>query len=81
MFSRRISSTPTPQTGNSSGANGCPDIWELKNGDFAIIGFRPTLELRNALPDDAGIEPDEDMVVIPRNVLLSTRKALNLLPE
>lgn len=78
MFKRRIGPVPNATTG-SSGANGCPDVWELDNGDFAVIGFRATPALLASLPADAGIEPDEALVVVPRAVLLGARENLNAL--
>lgn len=78
MFKRRIGPVPNATTG-SSGANGCPDIWELDNGDFAVIGFQPNQTLIASLPQEAGIEADEALVVVPRSVLLGARENLNAL--
>jgi hypothetical protein len=79
MFKRRIGPVPSPEVGGSSGANGCPDIWELESGDFAIIGFKASSDLLEALPESAGIEPDEALVVVPRAVVLGARDNLNAL--
>lgn len=79
MFKRRVGPIPTPDGGASSGANGCPDIWELDSGDFAVIGFQPTAGLLAALPSDAGIEPDEALVVVPRNVVIGALQNLQSL--
>ncbi|WP_236594823.1 hypothetical protein [Saccharothrix sp. 6-C] len=57
-------------------ANGCPDIWELSNGDIAVIGRDLSATYRHNLPDDVTIAPDERLVVIPRAMLLSTKPDL-----
>ncbi|MEU9128803.1 hypothetical protein AB0D08_11925 [Kitasatospora sp. NPDC048540] len=54
------------ELGSTGGGNGCPDIWELSNGDFAIIGRDLTDAYAAGLPDDVSIGPDERLVVIPR---------------
>jgi hypothetical protein len=48
---------------------GCPDIWELDNGDFAVIGTDIT-EHADKLPATAGCAPTERMVRIPRKLLV-----------
>jgi hypothetical protein len=73
MFKRRIGPTPTKGSG-SAGANGCPDIWELDSGDFAIIGLERTSLLRPYLPSDAYIDEGESLVVVPRHVLVKARE-------
>ncbi|MDF9811426.1 hypothetical protein M2266_000657 [Streptomyces sp. SPB162] len=52
----------------------CPDVFELSTGDFAVIGEAMTDRLRGLLPDDAGVGPDEHVVVIPRDVLVRARR-------
>ena len=49
---------------------GCPDIFELKDGDFAIIGTDITPELETQLPPSASCGPDERIVRIPRRTLV-----------
>ncbi|WP_201787255.1 hypothetical protein [Actinoplanes sp. TFC3] len=51
----------------------CPDIFELSDGQFAVIGADRSEELQALLPADAGCGEDESIVVIPRAVLLSAR--------
>jgi WD40 repeat protein len=53
---------------------GCPDIWELDGGDFAVIGADIT-NLAGALPPSAGCGPDERMVRIPRKTLVLAKPA------
>ena len=72
MFKRRIGRDPHA-LGGSSGANGCPDIWELNDGSFAIIGIRKTAILKGILPESASCGDDEEIVVIPRHLLVDAR--------
>lgn len=53
--------------------NGCPDIWELDNGDVAVIGRDLTDVYISQLPSDASIGPGERLVVIPRRTILAAR--------
>lgn len=70
MFKRRLGpDIHADGENNSGGAGGCPDIWELENGDIAIIGLRKTAALSHALPLTAGCGPDEEIVVLPRALL------------
>jgi hypothetical protein len=73
MFKRRIGAAPVPGSG-SAGANGCPDIWELDSGDFAVIGFERTSQLRPHLPPSAFLDEGESIVVLPRHVLVKARE-------
>lgn len=52
--------------GNCYGSNYCPGVWELDNGDFAIVGSDQTAELT-----DIGVAPHERAVVVPRAVLIA----------
>lgn len=54
----------------------CPDVWELSNGDFAIIGVRKTSELIDLLPESAGCGPDEEIVLVPRIVMANAKRDL-----
>jgi len=54
---------------------GCPDIWELDNGDFAVIGIDIT-EHAGKLPPTAGCAPDERMVRIPRRLLVLAKREI-----
>lgn len=74
MFKRRIGPDPHANGETTSSANGCPDIWELEDGSFAIIGVRKTKDLIGSLPDTAGCGPDEEIVIIPRKTLLRGKK-------
>jgi hypothetical protein len=52
---------------------GCPDIFELENGDFAIIGRDVTSAILAKLPAGANCGPDERIIVIPRKTLLQAK--------
>src|SRR5687768_14151481 len=45
----------------------CPDIFELADGNFAVVGTDRTEELRDQLPPDAGVASYEKIVVITRD--------------
>ncbi len=53
--------------------NGCPDIWEMDNGDIAVIGRDLTATYAAHLPADVTIAPDERLVIIPGVVLRAAR--------
>ncbi|MCE8191003.1 hypothetical protein JFY64_02490 [Porphyromonas gingivalis] len=74
MFKKRIGPDPHVNGRLTSSANGCPDIWELEDGDFAVIGVRRTEELKNVLPLTASCGMDEEIVVIPRKTLVLAKK-------
>ena len=69
MFVRRLGpgSTDTALACRSTFA--CPDIWEMDNGDFAVIGTDIT-EYATKLPPTAGCAANERMVRIPRLILV-----------
>ena len=69
MFAKRIGPDPHADGAQSVGCSGCPDIFELDNGDFAIIGADMTAAT-NQLPPSANCGPDERMVRIPRKTLV-----------
>lgn len=66
-FIKRIGSGHHPYCSNTVG---CPDIWELDNGDFAVIGADITNAAAPKLPPTAGCGPDERIVRIPRKTLV-----------
>jgi hypothetical protein len=81
MFKRRLGLQPDAgDSQDSSGAQGCPDIWELENGNIAVIGIRGTANLKAVLPIGANCGVDEEIVILPRSVLLAAQKDIaNLL--
>ncbi|HYV27316.1 MAG TPA: hypothetical protein VFA77_07265, partial [Candidatus Eisenbacteria bacterium] len=52
---------------------GCPEVWELESGDFAVIGIDITAAAKPKLPPTAGCGPDERVVLIPRNLLINAK--------
>ena len=69
---RRWGASPA-ELGATGGRDGCPDIWELDNGDVAVIGRDLTGVYRDHLPEGAAIAADERLVVIPRRTIMSAR--------
>ncbi|WAZ24585.1 hypothetical protein OHT76_31670 [Streptomyces sp. NBC_00287] len=69
---RRLGATPR-ERGSASGQT-CPDIFELEDGDFAVIGTDVTEELDGKLPPDAGRAEYERIVVITRETLLRAKR-------
>ncbi|WP_433179914.1 hypothetical protein [Actinoallomurus sp. CA-150999] len=72
QFRRRLGKTAA-ELGNSRTTNDCPDIWELDNGDIAIVGRDVTTAFADRLPPDVRIGADERLVVIPRNMLSAAK--------
>ena len=70
MFNRRLGPDPHANGAQTSSCDGCPDILELTNGDFAVIGVDITTEARDHLVFGAGCGPDERVVRIPRRTLV-----------
>ncbi|CAM5279813.1 hypothetical protein [Streptomyces griseomycini] len=61
---RRIGASPR-ERGSMTGDT-CPDIFELSDGSFAVIGTDATASLDAQLPSDAARADDERIVVISR---------------
>jgi hypothetical protein len=75
IFSHRIGPDPHANGRMTSSLNGCPDIWELADGDFAVIGPDIT-GAATELPATAGCGPDERIVRLPRRILVDARLAI-----
>ena len=73
-INRRVGLSPS-ERGSATNCT-CPDIFELVDGNFAVIGTERTTELRDLLPADAGVAPYESIVVITRDTLLAAVKDL-----
>jgi len=73
MFLRRLGPNPHLNGAQTSGLKGCPDVFELETGDFAIIGKDITPQGIGQLPADASCGPDERIVVIPRKTLIGAK--------
>ena len=72
-FVRRIGPDPHANGARTVGCCGCPDIWELENGDFAVIGIDITAATIANLPPTAGCGPDERIIRLPRNLLVNAK--------
>lgn len=71
-FTRRLGKS-AKELGETGGRTGCPDIWELSNGDIAVIGRDLTTSYAERLPADVTVAVDERVVIIPRSILLSAK--------
>ncbi len=74
-FARRLGRSPA-ELGLTSSTESCPDLWELTNGDVAVIGRAAAPELVERLPEGASIGPDERLVIIPRSLLVAAKPDL-----
>lgn len=70
VFLRRLGPDPHANGAQTAAAQGCPDLWELADGNFAIIGIDITDATTGKLPPTAGCGPDERVVLVPRKTLI-----------
>jgi hypothetical protein len=70
MILRRLGPSPHANGAQTPALYGCPDIFELDSGDFAIIGKDITRVAGRHLPGDASCGPDEVIIQIPRKTLV-----------
>ncbi len=68
---RRIGASPA-ERGSATNCN-CPDIFELADGRFAVIGTDMTDQLDGVLPADASRADYERIVVISRDTLVRAK--------
>jgi len=73
MFNRRLGPDPHAHGQQTESLSGCPDLWELTGGDFAVIGADITAHAVAQLPRSASCGPDERIVRIPRRILVLAR--------
>jgi hypothetical protein len=71
-FRRRLGKSAL-ELGDSKTGPSCPDIWELDNGDVAVIGRDLTVAYSTRLPAGVSVGGDERLVVIPRNMLVAAK--------
>jgi hypothetical protein len=71
-ITRRLGVAPSER--GSATELSCPDIFELSDGRFAVIGSDHTQELEVSLPTDAARASYERIVVISRETLLRAKK-------
>jgi hypothetical protein len=61
------------ELGNSKDGDECPDIWQLSNGDIAVIGRDLTELYGSRLPQGVSLRADERLVIIPGNMLSAAK--------
>ena len=71
---RRIGDSPRLR-GCATGET-CPDIFELSDGNFAVIGTESTAVLDSALPAGASRGTHQRIVVITRETLVRAKRDL-----
>jgi len=64
---------PVSDAALCAGGHGCPDIFELKTGDFAVIGTDITSVALPWLPFGSGCGSSERIVSVPRKTLVLAR--------
>ena len=69
-ITRRLGPDPHANGAQTSSLQGCPDILELEDGDFAIIGVDITHAATRRLRFSANCGPDERIIRIPRKTLV-----------
>lgn len=74
MFLKRLGPDPHAHGAKTYAASGCPDIWEMADGSFAIIGSDITAESAAHLPASASCGPEERIIRIPRNTLVGAKR-------
>ncbi|WP_344583459.1 hypothetical protein [Streptomyces lunalinharesii] len=72
LFVRRLGKSAA-ELGNSQGRDECPDIWQLSNGDIAVIGRDLTDDYASRLPEGVALGADERLVVIPGDMLSAAK--------
>jgi hypothetical protein len=70
MIKRRLGPHPHANGAQTPALHGCPDIFELNSGNFALIGRNITADAASHLPSDASCGPDECIIEIPRKTLV-----------
>lgn len=73
MFKRRLGPDPHADGALTPCLQGCPDIWELADGDFAVIGADITVLAKSRLPETASCGSDERIVRVPRRILVGAK--------
>jgi hypothetical protein len=63
-----------PKLRGSQTSESCPDLFELSDGSFAVIGTEATAALDPHLPADAARADYERIVVISRETLVRAKR-------
>jgi len=69
-FLSRLGPDPHENGAQTIALRGCPDVWMLNDGNFAVIGIDITDAAAAKLPPTAGCGPDERIVLVPRKTLV-----------
>ena len=72
-FTKRLGPDPHADGMKTAALSGCPDVWELSDGDFAVIGIDITDACLNRLPATAGCGPDERIVRVSRRIFVGAK--------
>jgi len=70
MFKRKLGPDVHSEGVQTRALLGCPDVFELDTGDFAIIGIDITEKAKSHLPPNSTCGPDERVVLVPRKTLV-----------
>jgi len=70
VFGKRLGPDPHAGGMQTPAVRGCPDIFELTTGDFAVIGPDITGDAVGKLPGTASCGPDERIIFVPRKTLV-----------
>ena len=73
VFIRRLGPDPHADGAQTEALHNCPDLFELADGNFALIGIEMTAKALPHLPPSASCGPDERIVWIPRRLLVGAR--------
>lgn len=68
---RRLGDSPRER--NCATGQTCPDIFELSDGNFAVIGREATAALESELPPDSARADYERIVIITRETLVRAK--------
>jgi len=71
-FVRRLGKSAA-ELGNSDDEDKCPAIWQLSNGDIAVIGRDLTADYATRLPESVTLAAGERLVVIPGTTLSAAK--------
>ncbi|MFJ1795779.1 hypothetical protein [Kitasatospora griseola] len=72
-FVRRLGKSAA-ELGSSDGRDECPDIWQLADGDIAVIGTDATEAYRGRLPEGVRIGEGERLIVVPGAMLTAAKQ-------
>lgn len=73
LFVRRLGKSAA-ELGHSNDRDDCPDIWQLGNGDIAVIGRDLTAAYSSRLPEGVSLRGDERVVVLPGSMLSAAKE-------